>query len=77
MQKDLINYFILECKQKQEMKNLYQSNVKNMNTYFRTSFVKEETNMYLGITTPFYNTKADRLANKKINNNEKRKKLHR
>ena len=65
MQKDLINYFILECKQKQQMKNLYQSNIKNMNTYFKPSFVKEETNKYLGITTPFYYTLADRLANHK------------
>tara|TARA_R100000781_G_scaffold86513_1_gene53269 strand:+ start:2196 stop:2408 length:213 start_codon:yes stop_codon:yes gene_type:complete len=70
MQKDLIDYFILECKQKQEMKNLYESNVKNMNTYFKPSFVKEETNMYLGITAPFYNTLADRLANHKNNINE-------
>ena len=65
MQKDLIDYFILEYKQKQQMKNLYQSNIKNMNTYFKPSFVKEETNKYLGITAPFYNTKADRLANHK------------
>lgn len=70
MQKDLIDYFILECKQKQEMKNLYESNVKNMNTYFKPSFVKEETNMHLGITAPFYNTLADRLANHKNNINE-------
>ena len=51
MQKDLINIY-LECKQKQEMENLYQSNVKNMNTYFKTSFV-EEKKTYLGITTLF------------------------
>ena len=36
-----------------------------MNTYFKPSFVKEETNKYLGITTPFYYTLADRLANHK------------
>ena len=70
VQKDLIDYFILECKQKQQMKNLYQSNIKNMNTYFKPSFVKEKTNKYLGITTPFYYTLADRLANHKNNTNE-------
>ena len=70
MKKDLIDYFILECKQKQEMKKLYESNVKNMNTHFKPSFVKEETNMYLGITAPCYNTLADRLANHKNNINE-------
>jgi hypothetical protein len=41
-----------------------------MNTYFKPSFIKEKTNKYLGITLPFYNTKADRLANHKNNIDE-------
>jgi hypothetical protein len=70
MQKDLINYLILQEKQKQNMQNLYDSNVKDMNTYFKISMEKEKTDMTLGFTAPFYNTKADRLANHKNNTNE-------
>lgn len=70
MQKDLINYLISQEKQKQNMQNLYDSNVKDMNSYFKISMEKEKTDMTLGFTAPFYNTKADRLANHKNNTNE-------
>jgi len=70
MQKDLINYLILQEKQRQDMKSLYDSNVKDMNTYFKISMAKEKTDMTLGFTAPFYNTKADRIANHKNNLNE-------
>jgi len=70
VQKDLIDYFILEIKQKQKMQSLYKGNVKNMDTYFKPSTHIEETNMTIGFTTPFYNTMADRLAHHKNNTNE-------
>ncbi len=70
MQKDLINYLILQEKQKQDIQNLYDSNVKDMNAYFKISMAKEETDMTIGFTAPFYKTKADRIANHKNNLNE-------
>tara|TARA_R100001086_G_scaffold222457_1_gene139965 strand:+ start:717 stop:932 length:216 start_codon:yes stop_codon:yes gene_type:complete len=71
MNKDIACRFIAEYKQKQYFKKLNNQNIIEMDDYFVRSNAVEETNMTIGFTAPFYNTKADRLANHKINNNEK------
>ena len=74
--KEEVKYLIKELQHKKYFEDLYDSNVIDMNDYFKASKAIEKTDMTLGITAPFYNTKADRLANHKNNINDNRKKLH-
>ena len=63
--KEEVKYLIKELQHKKYFEDLYDSNVIDMNDYFKASKAIEKTDMVIPSVISVFSIKADRLANHK------------